>query len=148
MQLFTPSGGLLIVLIGIKLLPTQGGLRASLAAGFLFLVFPSALIWFGQNHKDTFAIAGFLLALFAFIRAVEGVGAHSFLANGLYFAIGLALVASMRPHLVLVYLVAFGAAFACLTGFCLLRWRLPRAKIGILPALALLVVGLACCRFG
>lgn len=110
---FHALGALLIVLVALRVLPTKGGLRAGLVAGFLFLVFPSALVWFGQNHKDSFAIAGFLLALLAFLRGSEFSGLRCLLFSSCLFLSGLGLVAIMRPHLVMIYLVAFSCALVC-----------------------------------
>lgn len=139
---FHALGAVLVVLISVRLLPSRAGLFAGLAAGFCFLIFPSALVWFGQNHKDAFAIAGFLLALLAFIRAIETRAWRATCVNAAFFAIGLTLVAIMRPHLVLIYMVAFGAAFACLLGLGLLR-SFRGAAWALGPVAALLLVGVA-----
>lgn len=111
---FHALGAVLIVFIALQILPTRSGLRAGFVAGFFFLVFPSALVWFGQNHKDSFAIAGFLLALLAFLRCFSFPGFYHLLLNSALFLLGLGLVAIMRPHLVSIYLVAFSGAFVCL----------------------------------
>ena len=119
---FHALGAILILLISMQVLPTNLGFRAGLVAGFFFLVFPSALVWFGQNHKDSFAIAGFLLALLAFLRCLGSSGWYRLLLNTILFLLGLGLVGVMRPHLVLIYLVAFSSAFVFLF-VASLAWR-------------------------
>lgn len=138
---FHALGAVLILLISLQVLPTRGGLRAGLIAGFFFLVFPSALVWFGQNHKDSFAIAGYLLALLAFLRCLDSSGWYLLLQNSILFLLGLGLVAIMRPHLVLIYLVAFFCAFVCLFLGSLV-WRELRGWGGLGRAISLLCLGL------
>lgn len=137
---FHAMGAVLVLLIALQILPTRGGLYAGLFAGFLFLVFPSALVWFGQNHKDSFAIAGFLLALLAFLRCLDFSGFYCLLLNLLLFLLGLGLVAIMRPHLVLIYLVAFSCALACLFAASLV-WRELRGWSGLVRAIASICLG-------
>ena len=57
------AGAVLIYKLGGRLSPGKVGLLGGLMAGIAFLTFPSALQWYGQNHKDAFAIAGMLLVL-------------------------------------------------------------------------------------
>lgn len=137
---FHAMGAVLVLLIALQILPTRGGLCGGLFAGFFFLVFPSALVWFGQNHKDSFAIAGFLLALLAFLRCLDSAGLYRLLLNSLLFFLGLGLVAIMRPHLVLIYLVAFSCALACLFAASLARREL-RDWAGLVRAIALICLG-------
>lgn len=137
---FHALGAVLVVLIALQILPTRGGLRAGLVAGFFFLVFPSALVWFGQNHKDSFAIAGFLLALLAFLRSLDSAALSRLLFNSILFLLGLGLVAIMRPHLVLIYLVAFFCAFACLFAASF-AWRELRSWAGVGRAFLLTCLG-------
>jgi hypothetical protein len=111
---FHALGAVLILLIALQLLPAREGLYAGFVAGFLFLAFPSALVWFGQNHKDSFLIAGFLLTLLAFLRCFDCLGGYRFLWGVALFLLGLVLVAIMRPHLVRIYLVAYSCAILCL----------------------------------
>jgi putative peptidoglycan lipid II flippase len=126
---FHAMGAVLVLLIALQVLPSRGGVYAGLVAGFFFLVFPSALVWFGQNHKDSFAIAGFLLALLAFLKCLDSLGWWRLLLNSILFLLGLGLVAIMRPHLVLIYWVAFFCAFMCLFLVSLV-WRKKRIFLG------------------
>ena len=62
------TGALLIYRIGGRLVDSDAGRIGGLLAAICFLVFPSALQWYGQNHKDAFAIAGLLLVLDAWLE--------------------------------------------------------------------------------
>lgn len=137
---FHAMGAILVLLIALQVLPTREGMYGGLFAGFFFLVFPSALVWFGQNHKDAFAIAGFLLALLAFLKCLDSAGFYRFLLNSLLFLLGLGLVAIMRPHLVIIYLVAFSCALACLF-VASLAWRELRDWTGLVRVIALICLG-------
>jgi O-antigen/teichoic acid export membrane protein len=124
-------GSLLIVLIALQIIPTRTGLRAGLIAGLIFLVLPSALIWYGQNHKDAFVIAGFLLCLYAFIAALQRSGWSALASNALFFGCGIALIAVMRAHLVLIYV----AAFACAWGIICVMWVFEAGKKKRIPSI-------------
>ena len=62
-------GGILIFRIGLLIAPGHSGRMASISAAILFIVFPSALNWYGQLHKDGDAIVATLLLIYAWIRA-------------------------------------------------------------------------------
>lgn len=137
---FHGLGAVLILLIALQVLPSNAGLRAGLVAGFFFLVFPSALVWFGQNHKDSFAIAGFLLALLAFLKCLDSSDWRFFLQRAILFLLGLGLVAIMRPHLVRIYMVAFFSAYMCLFIVSLV-WRDLKGWAGLGRSLILICLG-------
>jgi putative peptidoglycan lipid II flippase len=59
---------MMIYRMGSLLWPGKAGLLGGMLAALFFLASPSALQWYGQNHKDAFAIAGCLLILHAWIR--------------------------------------------------------------------------------
>ena len=61
--------GTLLLLLGRKLWPGRVGTLAGAIASVLYVVFPSALNWYGQIHKDGFAIAGAMLVLTAWVSA-------------------------------------------------------------------------------
>lgn len=67
---FHALGAMLLYRIGVLLWPGREGRVGGLAAAVLFTLFPSALQWYGQNHKDAFAIAGTLLLVHAWLRAL------------------------------------------------------------------------------
>lgn len=108
---FHALGALLILRIAIHIFPGNAGIYSGSFAAFLFLVFPSALVWYGQNHKDAFLIAGYLLLLFAFIRAIKRQSIYELLPDGVLIIVGCVLVAIMRPHMLMVYTVAFSFVF-------------------------------------
>ncbi len=118
---FHALGASLIFRLGLLFLPGNRGLIAGLIAALLFLVFPSALVWYGQNHKDAFMIAGYLLALFAFARALSRVALRQIASDVALMALGLALVAIMRAHMVMVYALAFTCAWLGLAVWRLIR---------------------------
>lgn len=65
-------GGLLIFWITRELSGNKDvGLYAGIIASALFIIFPSSLNWYGQIHKDGFAIVGTLLVLLSWLRAVS-----------------------------------------------------------------------------
>jgi len=108
---FHALGALMIYLIGATLCPGTQGRLGGLVAAFFFLTFPSSLVWYGQNHKDAFMIAGLLLALWAFLDALRAEGRRSLAAQAAWMAAGLTLVALMRPYMLIVFAAAFLAAW-------------------------------------
>ncbi len=60
---------LLISSIGRMIWPGRLGRVAGLVAALLFLLSPTALLWYGQIHKDGFLILGVLLVLHAWIAS-------------------------------------------------------------------------------
>lgn len=66
---FHALSGTLLFLLGRTLWPGKIGVVAGTVTGTLFVVFPSALNWYGQIHKDGFAIAGAFLILMAWTVA-------------------------------------------------------------------------------
>lgn len=102
-------GGLLIFHI-VRLLANDNivGTYAGIIAGALFVVFPSALSWYGQLHKDSYAIAGILLILLSFIR-IHDSKSHSKIDLLIYctlVVIGVALLGMVRPYSLKMLLVA------------------------------------------
>lgn len=103
---FHALGALLVLRLGTLFMPGNSGWIAGGVAAFLFLVFPSALVWYGQNHKDSFLIAGFLLVLVAFAQALGCTNWKGLLGDVLLMSMGWALVAIMRPHMLMIYILA------------------------------------------
>ena len=99
--------GTLLFLLGRKLWPGRIGVLAGIIAGVLYVVFPSALNWYGQIHKDGFALAGTILVLYAWIAAEEG-GRSSCWQSAMTIVAtlaGVALIVFVRPYnLVLVFI--------------------------------------------
>jgi len=104
--------GTLLFQLGRMLWAGRVGMLAGMAAGTLYVVFPSALNWYGQIHKDGFAIAGTALVLYAWIAAEVGhSGRRRAAALVLTALAGVGLIVFVRPyHLTIV----IGGALAML----------------------------------
>lgn len=97
--------GTLLFLLGRMLSPGRVGTLAGMVAGTLYVVFPSALNWYGQIHKDGFAIAGTALILHAWMAAeTRPAGRRQVLATMLSALAGVGLILFVRPyHLAIVF---------------------------------------------
>jgi putative peptidoglycan lipid II flippase len=139
------TGALLIYRIGSGLVDIDVGKLGGLLAGICFLVFPSGLQWYGQNHKDAFAIVGSLLALSAWLTMhdqrfrVDWQNMWKVLVAAISGAVLLGLV---RPYYVLVIVVGFVASFIVSS-----IWRSSIRQIAVrfmfIVLLAALAVGFA-----
>jgi len=136
-------GGLLIFKITRLLAPDENRRTAALIAATLFVIFPSALNWYAQVHKDGFAIAGVLLVVWAWMwardRAISGRDCAIF---GGAICAGVSLLLFVRPYS-LVPLVAVATLVFCVllaTDLCRLRshWR-----VTALCALSIAVMAMA-----
>lgn len=131
-------GGVLLYLIGRQLLASEAGRLGGLAAGTLFVVFPSALNWYGQVHKDGYAIAGVLLIVWAWVRLPgTRTGPRDFALTATATLAGIALIALVRPY----NLIPLGGVLALVLAL-LAAAQLAGRKIG-LGALAACGVSLA-----
>jgi putative peptidoglycan lipid II flippase len=137
---FHALGALAVVLLASLILPASNTVRNGLFSSFLFLAFPSALVWYGQNHKDAFLIAGYLLSLYSFLQSLNRTSFRQLWKDALVMFLGLSLVAIMRPHMVIIYTVAFGCALSAI-----FVWRLIRPNaiqsVSFRNALIMLAVG-------
>lgn len=105
-------GGMLIYSIVRELSATKTiGLVAGVIASTLFVVFPSSLNWYGQIHKDGFVIAGSLIILLTWVKAIKNpVQLSMWLYIYILQIVGLLLVAGSRPYCLLFFsVVSFGA---------------------------------------
>ena len=123
-------GGLLIFLLARELAGKEPiGTYAGIVAASLFVIFPSALNWFGQLHKDGYAIAGSLLILLMWVKAVRGpkhnVG-WLVLVVGHFF--GVLLVGSVRPQNLQILLFATLGAWLTIVITAALRRQLDHIK--------------------
>ena len=118
-------GGVLIFLLACELASKESiGRYAGVIAGSLFVIYPSALVWYGQNHKDGYAIAGMLLTLFIWVKAIKNPDnrlSWVWLAVGNFIAI--ALVGSVRPFLLQLLLIAALGILLVLIISVVLRWK-------------------------
>ncbi len=101
-------GGLLIFLLARELADNSSvGNSAGFFAATLFIIYPTSLSWYGQNLKDVYAIAGTLLVLLTWVKAVRGPsGIRDWLLLIIGKFIGILLIASVRPYGLRVLLVA------------------------------------------
>lgn len=126
--------GTLLLLLGRMLWPGRVGALAGMIAGMLFVVFPSALNWYGQIHKDGFAIAGTALVLTAWIVAETGApGRRQAVIAVVTVLTGLALVVFVRPYHLMLLL---GGVLAMLALKLVSAWR-NRGSVEFRHALAL-----------
>lgn len=120
-------GGVLVFLVTRELASQEErvGVAAGILAGVLFVVFPSALNWYGQIHKDGFAIAGFLLILLTWLRATSRrLDAREWLTLVVLQVAGLVLLGGVRPYGVRLMLVASLGLWLAWTVVALLRRQL------------------------
>lgn len=112
---------MVLYMLGPKIWPGRVGQLGGVIAAVLWVFFPSALQWYGQNHKDAFSIAGILLLMYVLIDASQQANdlrARDFLrVIGLSLA-GASLIAFVRPYYVMVVLL--GVVVAALTGTVML----------------------------
>jgi len=66
------TGAMMIYHIGPVLLPGKRGQLGGVIGGVAFLVFPSALHWYGQNHRDAFECAGMLMFVYVWLKMMSG----------------------------------------------------------------------------
>ena len=105
-------GGVLLFLLARELVENKKvGTYAGLIAATLFITFPSALNWYGQVHRDGYAIAGTLLTLLMWVKVINTPSDNrEWLWIVLGSIIGIILVGIVRPYnLTLLLLVALGA---------------------------------------
>lgn len=127
------TGATLIYRMGGRLWPGNVGMLGGLMAGVAFLIFPSALQWYGQNHKDAFAIAGTLLVLDAWleVHSKEDVRLRALFSPVVRAVLGVALVGVVRPYFPIPLVCALVASSAVATVFSVMS----RPRVA-LPALA------------
>ena len=98
---FHASSGVLIYLIVKEILVTDNfsKIAATLSAS-LFIIFPSAMIWVSQIHKESCLSTGLLLALLTFIRISSYKnGAHEIVGFLFTFSLSLLCIATMKPYM-------------------------------------------------
>lgn len=118
---FHALGAVLVLQLGWLIRPGKAGVIAGCVAALLFLIFPSALVWYGQNHKDAFLIAGYLMILMAFVRALNRQSTREVLNDVLPMLLGCVLIMTMRPHMLMVYAVAFAVVLLAIVMLKLIR---------------------------
>lgn len=106
------TGAVLIYRMGGRLWHGNAGKLGGLMAGIAFLAFPSALQWYGQNHKDAFAIAGILLVLDAWLalHVKQQVSAGTLTLLAAQTTLGAVLIGVVRPYFPAVLVCALVAS--------------------------------------
>lgn len=142
---FHATGGVLIYLVTQEI--AQGariGTLAGVFAAILFVIFPSALNWYGQLHKDGYAIAGFLLVLLAWLRSVSRtLDLSEWLKLLALQFIGVLLIVAVRPYGVKLMLIAHLGLGALTVIIVLLRRQLMQRirLLGLIASSAVLMAG-------
>jgi putative peptidoglycan lipid II flippase len=140
------TGGILIFLIGRLLWPGRIGKYGGLLASILFITFPSALNWYGQVHKDGYAIAGYLIVLFSWIKWISARqtsrGLTLFLLG---IMVGGLLIGFVRPYALQLLTVVSIAMYLSLCVFfgtrsSNIRRKLRVSWLGIVPILFLAMI--------
>jgi len=136
------TGALLIYRIGCRLVDGDAGKLGGVVVAIAFLVSPSSLQWYGQNHKDAFSIMGVLLVLDAWLGAQRsgGTGLSDSVKSIGQVALGAVFLGVMRPYYVVLVAVGAISSFAVTTVWDLLRKSL---SVGCTVRLASMVVVLA-----
>ncbi|KAB2876195.1 MAG: hypothetical protein POELPBGB_04119 [Bacteroidia bacterium] len=137
--------GTLLFLLGRMIWPGRVGMLAGMMTGTLFVVFPSALNWYGQIHKDGFAIAGILLVLMSWVIAETG-GPERRRAGAAFALVlaGVAMIVFVRPYNLMLL---FGGVLAMLALKASSYWKnrenVEFARILVLQTALAFVVGVA-----
>lgn len=135
--------GVLIYRIGKELETGRCGVIAGMAAAMLFVGFPSALNWYGQVHKDGFAIAGILLIVWSWIwlreRPLDAKGVIVVVAS----TVGsIALSVAARPYNLLLLAAALAVVLAVVLAIDARYLRARWLKLALYAlSLALLAAG-------
>lgn len=120
--------GVLVYQISRLIAVGKVGRIAGILAATLFVIFPSALNWYAQVHKDGFAIMAILLVLWSWLWAREKPVSHkaSFVLIGGTLT-GMLLMIFVRPYnlipLTAVLVIIFIVLLALDLGELRLRWR-------------------------
>ncbi|MES2770941.1 MAG: lipid II flippase MurJ, partial [Pseudomonadota bacterium] len=106
------AGAAVIYRLGYRLWPGVPGQLGGLIAGIAFLTFPSSLQWYGQNHKDAFAILGTLLVLETWCQSlsITEFDWRRFLLLLIKAVAGVLLVGLVRPYYVVLLSLGFSVA--------------------------------------
>lgn len=90
---------LLIYLIGRKSWPGRIGKIGGIIGSSVFILFLSPLVWYGQNHKDTFVLPAMLAILYGFIFIINSKGKAKNFSKICLAGVGsLSVIFLMRPN--------------------------------------------------
>ncbi len=125
---FHAVGATLVMLIGRELWPGRTGVIAGLLAGVLFTIFPSALSWYSQPLKDGYAIAGILLVLYSWLRALNPRSVRGGVSTLImWMAAGILLLMFVKPYYLKLLVVPAGVT-ACIAVVHALQTRHPQRR--------------------
>lgn len=130
------TGALMIYKLGPTLLHGRAGMVGGFVAALCFLVFPSALQWYGQNLKDAFAIAGLLMMLYSQMRALTGGGLSVFPLT----VAGAGLLATVKPDFLIIVVVGFGASWLIVVLALATQGRVFKERSALVRGLILTVI--------
>jgi len=136
-------GGTLIFIIANSLASNKAiGLYAGVFSGTLFVIFPSALSWYGQVHKDSYAIVGTFVILLIWIQLIKAPLDYKKWALCLIgTCVSIMLIGMVRPYgLTLLFAVSIGAGLMTIINITLRYNRLVALKQAILVLLVLLLI--------
>jgi putative peptidoglycan lipid II flippase len=139
---FHAAGALMVLLIGREIFPGRVGNIAGLVAATLFAVFPSSLSWYSQPLKDSYVIAGMLLILYTWLRALSRpLSAKKMLILLAWLAVGVALVAFVKPYYLRLLLVVAVLATGAIVLPVLRKERRQRYQILTFFLMATAIIG-------
>lgn len=96
------------------------GIYAGIVAAVLFVIFPSSLSWYSQNHKDTFSIAGVLFVLLAWLKSTNLSVFSDWIKSLILYIVGIGLILIVRPYilkLIILATILIFLIFLCLSCF-------------------------------
>ena len=118
------TGATIIYLLGPLLWPGGVGRWGGLVAATLFVVFPSALLSYGQISKDAFSIAGTLIIVYVWLRALPSLGVPACYKRLLpLMVIGIALVWCVRPYMLSILTLGLAVTFIIIVALAIIRRR-------------------------
>lgn len=114
--------GTLVFQLGRLIWPGRVGSLAGMIAGSLYIVFPSSLNWYGQIHKDGFAIAGTALVVVAWILAemMNRIELRRVVMAVATVLAGLGLIVFVRPYNLMLVL---GGLLVMLAFKLVMAWK-------------------------
>jgi putative peptidoglycan lipid II flippase len=134
------TSGLLLFLIARELWPGKIGTYSGIMAASLFILFPSALNWYGQIHKDGFAILGMLIIFSSWLK---GFHCSSKLRGGSWLIfgtiVGSALVIFVRPYNIKLLMISAIILFCAVLIYFVVKKRAKTALFGAGILLVLII---------
>lgn len=122
------TSGLLIFLIARLLWPGKVGTYSGIITAVLFIAFPSALNWYAQMHKDSFAILGMLVIFYSWLKGtLNASGIRRVLWITIGTLAGLSLVTYVRPYNVMLLIMSAAVSGLTLLVYFILKQRIKKA---------------------